>query len=226
MAARASSSSSDDVLSEESDSNALNLYDSDGNNSEPFVESGSRPYPYPYQYEPRRIPRNDPHEDITEPVDSDDNSLGNTDWYLIHCVIYLYLAWKSNTVRVQSKRIQDKFYLTWASVGFLNKIIKGASVELVNQCWQHMRVFVVRKSGKCGKKWRKKGLKPSWVASQNIQVSSQPASMSGYWRPPITRTDSSTAQLITPKTSKLCCFLSDLLHFEIDFLEFFVLSIQ
>ena len=92
MAARASSSSSDDVLSEESDSNALNLYDSDGNNSEPFVESGSRPYPYPYQYEPRRIPRNDPHEDITEPVDSDDNSLGNTDWYLIHCVIYLYLA--------------------------------------------------------------------------------------------------------------------------------------
>ena len=40
MAARASSSSSDDVLSEESDSNALNLYDRDGNNSEPFVESG------------------------------------------------------------------------------------------------------------------------------------------------------------------------------------------
>ena len=42
MAARASSSSSDDVLSEESDSNALNLYDSDGNNSEPFFESGPR----------------------------------------------------------------------------------------------------------------------------------------------------------------------------------------
>ena len=60
MAARASSSSSDDVLSEESDSNALN--DSDGNNSEPFVESGPRPY----QYEPRRIPRNDPHEDSIE----------------------------------------------------------------------------------------------------------------------------------------------------------------
>ena len=88
MAARASSSSSDDVLSEESDSNALNLYDSDGNNSEPFVESGPRPY----QYELRRIPRNDPHEDSIEPVDSDDDRLGNTDWYLIHCVIYLYLA--------------------------------------------------------------------------------------------------------------------------------------
>ena len=46
----------------------------------------------PYQYESRRIPRNDPHEDSTEPVDSDDDRLGNTDWYLIHCVIYLYLA--------------------------------------------------------------------------------------------------------------------------------------
>ena len=45
--------------------------------------------------------------------------------------------------------------------------------------------------------------------------------MSGCWRPPITRTESSTAQLIIPKTSKLCCFLSDLLHVEIDFLEFF-----
>ena len=88
MAARTSSSSSDDVLSEDSDSNALNLYDSDGNNSEPFVESGPRPY----QYESRRIPRNDPHEDSTEPVDSDDDRLGNSDWYLIHCVIYLYLA--------------------------------------------------------------------------------------------------------------------------------------
>ena len=99
--------------------------------------------------------------------------------------------------------------------------------------------------GKCGKKWRNKGLKPSWVASQSIQVFSQPASISGCWRPPITRTDASrhttarhatarhatarhatarhaTAQLITLKTSKLCCFLSDLLHFEIDFLEFFL----
>ena len=43
MAARASSSSSDDVLSEESDSNALNLYDSDGNNSEPFSSLGHVP---------------------------------------------------------------------------------------------------------------------------------------------------------------------------------------
>ena len=105
MAARASNSSSDDVLSEESDSNALNLYDSDGNNSEAFVESGSRPY----QYERRRIPRNDPQEDSTEPVDSDDDHLGNTDWYLIHCVIYLYLAWKSNTVRFSLKEYKRNF---------------------------------------------------------------------------------------------------------------------
>ena len=76
------------MFCQESDSNALNLYDSDGNNSEPFVESRPRPY----QYEPRRIPRNDPHEDSIEPVDSEDDRLGNTDWYLIHCVIYLYLA--------------------------------------------------------------------------------------------------------------------------------------
>lgn len=48
MAARSSSSSFDDVLSEGSDSNALNLYDSDGDDSEPLGESGPRPY----QHEP------------------------------------------------------------------------------------------------------------------------------------------------------------------------------
>ncbi|XP_022808192.1 P2X purinoceptor 7-like [Stylophora pistillata] len=76
MAARSSSSSSDDVLSEGSDSNALNLYDNDGDNSEPLGESG----PCSYQHEPRRVHRNDPHEDSTEPVDSDADRLGNTDW--------------------------------------------------------------------------------------------------------------------------------------------------
>ncbi|XP_022797149.1 uncharacterized protein LOC111335501 [Stylophora pistillata] len=76
MAARSSSCSSDDVLSEGSDSNALNLYDSDGDNSEPLGESGPRPY----QYELRRVHRNDPHEDNTEPVDSDADRLVNTDW--------------------------------------------------------------------------------------------------------------------------------------------------
>ena len=86
MAARASSSSSDDVLSEESDSNALNLYDSDWNNSEPFVESGPRPY----QYEPRRIPRNDPHEDSIEPVDSDDDRLGNRLVFNSLCDLFVF----------------------------------------------------------------------------------------------------------------------------------------
>ena len=45
MAALVSSSSSDDVFSEETDSNALNLvYDSNGDNSESLEESGQRPY--------------------------------------------------------------------------------------------------------------------------------------------------------------------------------------
>ena len=85
MAARLRSSSSDDVLSKGSDSNVLNLYDNDVDNSEPLGESGPRPY----QHEPRRVHRNDSPEDSTEPVDSDADRLGNTDWYLIHCVIYV-----------------------------------------------------------------------------------------------------------------------------------------
>lgn len=48
MAARSSSSSFDDVLSEGNDSNTLNLYSSDGDDSEPLGESGPRPY----QHEP------------------------------------------------------------------------------------------------------------------------------------------------------------------------------
>ena len=55
MAARASTSSSEDVLSEESDSSALNLYDSDGDNPENVQDSGPRPY----QFEPRRVWRSD-----------------------------------------------------------------------------------------------------------------------------------------------------------------------
>ena len=90
MGARANSSSSaDDVFSEASDSNALRLvYGSDGNNPESLGESGPRPQ----QYEPRRVHRNDPHEDRTEHVDSVDGRLGNSDWYLIYRVIYLHLA--------------------------------------------------------------------------------------------------------------------------------------
>ena len=52
MAARVSSSSSEDVFSEDSDSNALSLvYDSDGDNPESLGESGPRPS----QYDPRRV---------------------------------------------------------------------------------------------------------------------------------------------------------------------------
>lgn len=36
----------DDVFLVESDSNALNLYDRDGDNSEPYGESEPRPYQY------------------------------------------------------------------------------------------------------------------------------------------------------------------------------------
>ena len=46
---------SEDVLSEESASSALNLYDSDGDNSENEQDAGPRPY----QFEPRRVWRND-----------------------------------------------------------------------------------------------------------------------------------------------------------------------
>ena len=48
MAARASSSSSEDVFSDESDSHVLNLHDSDGDNSELLEDSRPRPY----QFEP------------------------------------------------------------------------------------------------------------------------------------------------------------------------------
>ena len=58
MAACTSSSSSEDVLSEGSDSSALNLYDSDGDNSENVQDAGPRPY----QFEPRRVWRNDQRE--------------------------------------------------------------------------------------------------------------------------------------------------------------------
>ena len=64
MGVRVSSGSSEDVFSEDSDSNALSLvHDSAGDNPESLGESGPRP--------PRRVHRSDPHEDSTEHVDSD-----------------------------------------------------------------------------------------------------------------------------------------------------------
>ena len=75
MEACTSSSSSEDVLSEVSDSSALNLYDSDGDNSENVQDAGPRPY----QFELRRVLRNDQRENNAEPVDSDTDRLGNRD---------------------------------------------------------------------------------------------------------------------------------------------------
>lgn len=87
MAARRTSSSSDDILSDESDSNVVNLYDSDVENLvERFEESGPRPY----QFEPRRVRREDvEQEESAEQDDSDADRLGNTDWYLICFAMYL-----------------------------------------------------------------------------------------------------------------------------------------
>ena len=56
MEARESGSSSDDNLSDESDSNLVNLYDSDVDNSVvPVEHSGLRPY----RFEPRRVGQNE-----------------------------------------------------------------------------------------------------------------------------------------------------------------------
>ena len=56
MADRESGSSSEDILSDDSDSNLVNLYDSDVENSVvPVEQSGPRPY----QFEPRRVRQND-----------------------------------------------------------------------------------------------------------------------------------------------------------------------
>lgn len=53
MADRESGSSSDYLLSDDCDSNLVNLYDSDVENSVVAVEqSGARPY----EFEPRRVP--------------------------------------------------------------------------------------------------------------------------------------------------------------------------
>ena len=56
MADRESGSSSEDILSDDSDSNLVNLYDSDVENSVVPVEQSG---PHPYQFEPRRVRQND-----------------------------------------------------------------------------------------------------------------------------------------------------------------------
>ena len=80
MADRESGSSSEDNLSDDSDSNLVNLYDSDVENSVVAVE---QPGPRPYQFEPRTVRQNDQQEASPERYDNNSDRLGNTDWYLI-----------------------------------------------------------------------------------------------------------------------------------------------
>ena len=77
MAGRESWSSSEDNLSDESDSNLVNLYDSD---VEILVEhSGLRSY----QFEPRRVRQasnKKPAQNHITAYDNNSDRLGNTDW--------------------------------------------------------------------------------------------------------------------------------------------------
>ena len=77
MAARANSTSSEEILSDENSSNEYNLYDSDvGEVSENSVDVGPRPY----RFEPRRVRRDPQPEPNEEDGESEMNRLGNTDW--------------------------------------------------------------------------------------------------------------------------------------------------
>ena len=83
MAARQSSTSLEEILSDESELNEINLYDSDAvKSSEPSVNVGPRPYRF-QRFEPRRVRRNVPEEEGPsgeEHSESETNRLGNTDW--------------------------------------------------------------------------------------------------------------------------------------------------
>ena len=77
MAVRASSSSSEEILSDGNDSNNCNLYDSDvGEMSETSQDVGPRPY----RFEPRSVRRNVQPEPNREENEIETNRLGNTDW--------------------------------------------------------------------------------------------------------------------------------------------------
>ena len=86
MADRKSWSSSEGNFSDESDSDLVNLCDSDVENSVVPVEHSG---PRPYQFEPRRVRQNEQQETSNKkPVqnhiiayDNNSNRLGNTDWY-------------------------------------------------------------------------------------------------------------------------------------------------
>ena len=77
MAARASSSSSEEILSDGNDSNDCNLYDSDVGE---MSETSQDVRPSPYQFELYTVRRNVQPEPNREESDSEMNPLGNTDW--------------------------------------------------------------------------------------------------------------------------------------------------
>ena len=133
--------------------------------------------------------------------------LGNSDWYLIYCVIYLYLTWKSKKARVQSERMQQKSFLTRASKGvFYIKLLKewvwNLSTNADNswKCLMYGNWAIVAKS-RGTRAWN-----PDKLYHWASRFFSQFASMSGCWRQPITHTGSSKAQIITLETSKLSVF--------------------
>jgi len=72
-------SSSEDNLSDESDSNEVNLYNSDVINSVvPVEQSGPRPY----QFKPQRVRQNHQQEASPESYGNNPSDcLGNTVWY-------------------------------------------------------------------------------------------------------------------------------------------------
>ena len=77
MAARQSSTSSEEISFDESELNEINLYDSNAvKSSEPFANVGPRPD----RFEPRRGRRNVPEEGPSgeEHSESETNRLGNT----------------------------------------------------------------------------------------------------------------------------------------------------
>ena len=77
MAVRASSSSSEEILSDRNDSNDCNLYDSDvGEMSETSQDVG----PHLYQFEPCRVQLEPGPEPNRAESEIETNRLGNTDW--------------------------------------------------------------------------------------------------------------------------------------------------
>ena len=77
MAVRASSSSSEEILSDGNDSNDCNLYESDVGE---MSETTQDVRPCLYRFDPRSVRRNVQPEPNREESEIEANRLGNTDW--------------------------------------------------------------------------------------------------------------------------------------------------